>query len=138
MYLSGSLFNLVDLETLYLQKLGAACVAAYNAYEMCRALPSVGFLAMDARHCAGIDMANLMAYAASVGSAAAKRNKDAIGFIGNATNATAHFFGQNTGFGTMPHALIGYAGSTLNAAKMFHETHPDDNLTVLVLSLIHI
>ncbi len=132
MYLSGSLFNLVDLETLYLQKLGAACVAAYNAYEMCRALPSVGFLAMDARHCAGIDMANLMAYAASVGSAAAKRNKDAIGFIGNATNATAHFFGQNTGFGTMPHALIGYAGSTLNAAKMFHETHPDDNLTVLV------
>ena len=73
MYLSGPLYHLVDLETLYLQKLGAACVAAYNAYEMCKALPNVSFLAMDARHCAGTDMADLMAYAASVGSAAAKR-----------------------------------------------------------------
>ncbi len=27
--------------------------------------------------------------------------------------------------GTMPHALIGYAGSTLRAAEMFHETFPD-------------
>jgi nicotinate phosphoribosyltransferase len=32
----------------------------------------------------------------------------------------------------MPHALIGYAGSTLRAAEMFHETFPDDNLFVLV------
>lgn len=132
MYLSGPLYHLVDLETLYLQKLGAACVAAYNAYEMCKALPNVSFLAMDARHCAGTDMADLMAYAASVGSAAAKREVAAAGFIGNATDATAHYFGQPVGFGTMPHALIGYAGSTLRAAEMFHETHPDDNLTVLV------
>src|SRR5215469_11262590 len=29
-YLTGSLEHLVDLETLYLQKLGPACVAAYN------------------------------------------------------------------------------------------------------------
>ncbi|MBV9527646.1 hypothetical protein, partial [Sphingomonas sp.] len=36
------------------------------------------------------------------------------------------------GRGTMPHALIGYAGSTLRAAEMFHETFPDENLTVLV------
>ena len=132
MYLSGSLFHLVDLETLYLQKLGAACVAAYNAYEMCKALPRAAFLAMDARHCAGTDMADLMAYAASVGSAAAKREVGAVGFVGNATDATAHYFGQPVGFGTMPHALIGYAGSTLKAAQMFHATHPDDNLTVLV------
>jgi nicotinate phosphoribosyltransferase len=132
MYITGSLFHLVDLETLYLQKLGAACVAAYNAYEMCKALPSVSFLAMDARHCAGTDMADLMAYAASVGSAAARSDVGAIGFIGNATEATAHYFGQPSGFGTMPHALIGYAGSTLRAAQMFHETHPTENLTVLV------
>lgn len=132
MYISGSLYHLVDLETLYLQKLGAACVAAYNAYEMCRALPGAAFLAMDARHCAGTDMADLMAYAASVGSNAARRDAGATGFIGNATDATAHYFGQNIGLGTMPHALIGYAGSTLRASQLFHKTHPNDNLTVLV------
>ena len=32
LYLSGSLYHLVDLETVYLQKLGPPCVAAYNAY----------------------------------------------------------------------------------------------------------
>jgi nicotinate phosphoribosyltransferase len=26
---------LIDLETLFLQKLGPPCVAAYNAYNMC-------------------------------------------------------------------------------------------------------
>jgi nicotinate phosphoribosyltransferase len=132
LYLSGSLRHLIDLETLYLQKLGAACVAAYNAFEMCRALPAVAFMAMDARHNAGTGMAELMAYAASVGSAAAKRGAGAVGFIGNATNATAHYFGQRLGYGTMPHALIGYAGTTLQAARMFHETHPDESMTVLV------
>ena len=32
----------------------------------------------------------------------------------------------------MPHSLIGYAGSTLRAAEMFHETFPDEPMTVLV------
>ena len=32
----------------------------------------------------------------------------------------------------MPHAIIGYAGSTLRAAEMFVEIFPDDPLTVLV------
>lgn len=131
-YVTGSLFHLVDLETLLLQKIGAACVAAYNAYAMCVDLPHVAFLAMDARHCAGTEMAELMAYAASVGSNAARTAAGAKGFIGNATDATAHFFGQPGGLGTMPHALIGYAGSTLRAAEMFHETFPDDPITVLV------
>ena len=131
-YISGSLFHLVDLETIYLQKLGASCVAAYNAYAMCVDLPKTGFLAMDARHCAGAEMAEMMAYAASVGSAAARREVSAVGFIGNATDATAHFFGNAEGRGTMPHALIGYAGSTVRAAEMFHETFPDETLTVLV------
>ncbi|MBM3554538.1 MAG: nicotinate phosphoribosyltransferase [Alphaproteobacteria bacterium] len=131
-YVTGSMAELVDLETLYLQKLGPPCVAAYNAYAMCCDLPQVGFLAMDARHCAGAEMAEMMAYAASVGSTAAKRDVGAVGFIGNATDATAHYFGNAQGFGTMPHALIGYAGSTLKAAEMFHATHPDQPLTVLV------
>jgi nicotinate phosphoribosyltransferase len=132
LYITGSLFHLVDLETVYLQKLGPACVAAYNAYAMCVDLPKTGFMAMDARHCAGAEMAEMMAYAASVGSAAAKREVGAVGFIGNATDATASFFGNEKGRGTMPHALIGYAGSTLRAAEMFHEAFPDEGLTVLV------
>lgn len=132
MYISGSFHELVDLETLFLQKLGAACVAAYNAAAMCVDLPNVAFMAFDARHCTGPDMAELMAYAASVGSARAARKVGAIGFVGNATDATAHYFGQDRGLGTMPHALIGYAGSTIRAAEMFHDTHPDEPLTVLV------
>jgi nicotinate phosphoribosyltransferase len=129
-YISGSFTALVDLETLLLQKIGPACVAAHNAYQMCLALPKVAFLAMDARHCAGTDMQVSMAYACSVGSEAARR-EGALGFIGNATDATAHFFGVPHGFGTMPHALIGYAGSTLRAAEMYAETFPDEPLTVL-------
>jgi nicotinate phosphoribosyltransferase len=132
MYLHGSFRHLVDLETIFLQKLGPACVAAHNAYTMCTDMPYAGFLAMDARHCAGAEMAEMMAYAASVGSARAQQEAGAKGFVGNATDETAHFFGQAHGLGTMPHALIGYAGSTLRAAEMYFETFPDDPLTVLV------
>src|SRR6266446_2502535 len=99
LYLTGPLYHLVDLETVLLQKIGPACVAAYNASAMCADLPGVAFLAMDARRCAAA--------------------------------ATAHFFGQATGMGTMPHALIGYAGSTVRAAEMFHETFAGEALTVL-------
>jgi nicotinate phosphoribosyltransferase len=132
MYISGSMAHLVDLETVLLQKLGPPCVAAFNAFLMCSDLPYVSFIAMDARHCAGAEMAEMMAYAASVGSAKARREANAKGFIGNANDATAHYFGQARGLGTMPHALIGYAGSTLRAAEMFHDTFPDDNLFVLI------
>ena len=78
------------------------------------------------------EMTELMAYAASVGSARAKRKVEAVGFVGNATDATAHYFGQSRGFGTMPHAMIGYAGSTLRAAEMYDECFPDEPMTVLV------
>jgi nicotinate phosphoribosyltransferase len=133
MYVTGPFFHLVDLETVLLQKLGPACVAAYNAFQMCSELPGVAFLAMDARHCAGSEMAELMAYAASVGSARAKRKiEGAVGFVGTSVDLGAHFFGQEKGLGTMPHALIGYAGSTVRAAEMFHETFPDEPMTVLV------
>ena len=132
MYITGSFFHLVDLETIFLQKLGPACVAADNAWTLCADMPKSAFLAMDARHCAGREMAEMMAYAASVGSARAKRKVGAVGFIGNATHATAHYFGREYGLGTMPHALIGYAGSTLRAAEMFHETFPTEGMTVLV------
>ncbi|MGE5478777.1 MAG: hypothetical protein ACM3Q1_19155 [Bacteroidales bacterium] len=128
---TGSFYDLVDCETLLLQKLGAACVAAYNAYQMCVDLPHVAFLAMEARHCAGAEMHELMGYAASVGSTAARRAEGAVGFVGTSTDAAAPYFGTASGKGTMPHALIGYAGSTLRAAEMFHETYPDDDLVIL-------
>src|ERR1700737_3068115 len=132
LYVTGPLYHLVDLETVLLQKLGPACVAAYNASAMCADLPKVAFLAMDARHCAGAEMAEMMASAASVGAQHARRGAGAVGFVGGATEATAHYFGQEKGMGTMPHALIGYAGSTLRAAEMFHETFPGEAMTVLV------
>ncbi len=129
-YLSGNLLHLSEMETILLQKIGPACIAAHNAWQMCLMLPNVAFLAMEARHCAGAEMQDMMAYACSVGSAAAKR-EGAVGFIGNANDGTAHWFGNERGFGTMPHSLIGYAGSTLRAAEMFHETFPGEPMTVL-------
>jgi nicotinate phosphoribosyltransferase len=132
LYVTGPLYHLVDLETVLLQKLGPPCVAAYNAWAMCSDLPKTAFLAMDARHCAGAEMAEMMAYAAAVGSAVARREAGAKGFVGGAADATAPFFGRDKGLGTMPHALIGYAGSTVRAAEMFREVFPQERLTVLV------
>jgi nicotinate phosphoribosyltransferase len=130
-YISGSFVELADLETIFLQKIGAACVAAHNAFQMCVALPKSAFLAMDARHCAGAEMQEIMAYAAAVGSRAAQR-EGAKGFVGNANDWTAHYFNAPKGYGTMPHALIGYAGSTVRAAEMFVAAYPEEDLTVLV------
>jgi len=130
-YVTGSFVALSDLETLALQKIGAACVAAHNAFQMAAALPRAAFLAMEARHCAGAEMQEIMAYGCAVGSRAAQA-EGAKGFIGNANDWTAHYFGAPKGYGTMPHALIGYANSTLRAAQMFHETFPGEPLTVLV------
>ena len=132
MYISGSMLLLVDLETALLQKIGATCVAAYNARSMVESLRKTSFLAMDARHCAGSDMADLMAYGAHVGSERVKSECEAIGFIGCATDKTAYLFENTKGLGTMPHALVGYAGSTLKAAEMFHATWPSQPLTVLI------
>lgn len=132
MFITGPLMHLTDLETIFLQRLGPPCVAAFNAFSMCTDLPYAAFIAMDARHCAGAEMADMMAYAASVGSERARRQSKAKGFVGSSTDATASWFGAPHGVGTMPHALIGYAGSTVRAAEMYHETYPDETLTVLV------
>lgn len=131
LYITGRMDHLLETETHFLQKIGAPSVAAMNARDMCLALPNVEFLAMDARHCAGMEMANMMAYAASVGSKAAQQ-KNAKGFIGNATDATSHYFDNKSGLGTMPHAFIGAYNSTLDAAIAFRENNPNTPLTVLV------
>ncbi len=128
---TGSFAALVELETIVLQQTGVACVSAYNAFKMAMNLKKVSFIDMHARHATGEDFSLLAAYGASVGSRMAKLN-GAIGFVGSSQDLTAHFYGQEHGIGTMPHGVIGYAGSTLRAAQMFVETHPQDNLTVLV------
>ena len=132
MYITGPFSKLVDLETIYLQLIGPSSVAAYNAYIMCRDMPKTSFLAMDARHCAGASMHDLMAYGASVGSNKAKKENKAKGFIGTSCASTAHYFGKKQGLGTMPHAFIGFAKSTLNAAQLFYHAFPDEDMTVLV------
>jgi len=128
---TGSFAALVELETLILQRVGVACVSAYNAYKMAMNLDKVAFIDMHARHSPGDDLSLLAAYGASVGSRMAKLG-GAVGFIGSSQDLTARYYGQANGIGTMPHGIIGYAGSTLRAAQMYVETYPQDNLTVLI------
>ena len=80
----------------------------------------------------GAEMQELMVYGASVGSERARREADAVGFVGTANDATAPLLATERGLGTMPHALIGYAGSTVRAAQMFAAQYPAEPLTVLV------
>jgi nicotinate phosphoribosyltransferase len=125
--ITGSMKKLSEIETLLLQKVGFPCVSANNAYEMCRAIPSAGFMDMHARHGSGAEMNILAAYGAKVGSEAARAaDRTVKGFVGSSQDLTAPFFGANGGMGTMPHALVGYAGGDVLAAmKLFNETLPD-------------
>ncbi|MDA8004230.1 MAG: nicotinate phosphoribosyltransferase [Alphaproteobacteria bacterium] len=132
LYVKGPFVHLADLETLLLQKIGAPCVAAHNAYRIARALPKTAFIAMDARHCAGAEMSEAMAYAAAVGSDRARRVDGAVGFIGASTDAAARAFGQKSGLGTMPHAWVGHCGSTLEAAVRYEKQWHNEDITVLV------
>lgn len=77
-------------------------------------------------------MCIICAYGASVGSNTAKI-QGAKGFIGSANDITSQFFGAEKGMGTMPHAVIGYAGGTLESVKMYIQANPDD---VNIISLV--
>ena len=125
--ITGSMKQLSEIETLMLQKTGFPCVAANNAYEMCLAIPSASFMDMHARHGSGAEMNILAAYGAKVGSEAARAaNKAVKGFIGSSQDLTAPFFGAAQGMGTMPHALVGYAGGdVLEALKLFNTSLPE-------------
>ncbi len=127
MEVTGSMKKLSEIETLLLQKTGFPCVSANNAYEMCRAIPSSAFMDMHARHASGAEMNILAAYGAMVGSNAAKRDDPNVrGFVGSSQDLTAPFFGAGQGMGTMPHALVGYAGGDVLAAlKLFAQTLPE-------------
>ena len=127
MEITGSMAKLSEIETLLLQKTGFPCVSANNAYEMCRAIPTAGFMDMHARHASGAEMNILAAYGAAIGSEAARRADPKVkGFIGSSQDLTSPLFGADAGMGTMPHALVGYAGGdVLEAMKLFQATIPD-------------
>jgi len=110
--IEGPFTELVELETLWLQRLGFTQTCAYNAYKMSLALPNVPFLDMHGRHATGDDMVKAAAYGAAVGSKTA-RLQGAKGFIGTSNDLTAEYFPIKHGLGTMPHAIIGYAGVVL-------------------------
>jgi len=144
LYVTGSMAKLSPIETTLLQRVGFACVSAFNAMNMCLAMKKSAFLAMDARHCPGDDLHLLAEYGASVGSKTA-RIQGAKGFVGTSTAIAAPLFGGKDGLGTMPHALIGYAkalkasqgeadvNATLEALKLYVEAFPDEKTyTVLV------
>ncbi len=128
MEVTGPFSQLSELETLMLQKVGLPCVAASNAYEMCRAMPSSAFMDMHARHGSGPEMNLLAAFGAAVGSKAA-RDEDStiVGFTGSSQDLTAPLFGAERGMGTMPHALIGFTGGdVVEATKLFLEALPEN------------
>lgn len=131
----GPFAQLAEAETLILQKVGFPCVCADNAYEMCRAVPYAAFIDMHARHAPGAEINLLAAYGAAVGSIAAKHaDTDVRGFIGSSQDLTAPFYGLDKGVGTMPHALIGYAGGdAVEALRRFVSSVPEtQNVTALV------
>jgi nicotinate phosphoribosyltransferase len=133
--IEGPYSKLSEIETLVLQKVGIPSVAAFNAYSMCRSLPGAAFMDMHARHASGAEMNLLAAYGAAVGSHAARAENDGVkGFVGSSQDLTAPLFGREKGIGTMPHALIGYAGGDLvEALKMFVATAPEvQNVVALV------
>lgn len=132
MTITGPFSKLVELETLWLQRLGFTQVCAYNAYKMSLSLPQVPFLDMHGRHATGDDMMIAAAYGAAVGSKTA-RLQGAKGFIGTSNDLTAHFYPIKVGLGTMPHAVVGYAGDNLAATKMYVEANPEDDKVIALV-----
>src|SRR5207237_1706700 len=132
---TGSMAKLSEIETLLLQKTGFPCVCANNAYEMCRAIATAGFMDMHARHASGAEMNLLASYGAAVGSEAARRADAKVkGFIGSSQDLTAPLFGAEAGMGTMPHALVGYTGGdVLEAMKLFERLVPEARTLVALV-----
>ncbi|MFN0264093.1 hypothetical protein ACKTEK_09485 [Tepidamorphus sp. 3E244] len=124
-----------EAETVLLQKIGFPCVCANNAYEMCRAVPYAAFIDMHARHASGAEMNLLAAYGAAVGSDAARAKDPSVrGFTGSSQDLTAPLYGQKSGTGTMPHALVGYTdGDVVQALKYLAPILPE---TAPVIGLV--
>ncbi|MFL1780642.1 Nicotinate phosphoribosyltransferase [Candidatus Hepatincolaceae symbiont of Richtersius coronifer] len=130
-FVEGYFSFLSELETLLLQKVGPTCICAWHAYIMSRTLPKVEFISMVARHCCNPDMVFFLEYGVAVGSTLAQKEGN-CGFIGCSTKASSKLFNAPHAIGTMPHSLVGYAGSTLKAAQLYYDTFKPIKMTVLV------
>ncbi|MCD8525991.1 MAG: nicotinate phosphoribosyltransferase [Alphaproteobacteria bacterium] len=133
-FITGRLSKLVKTETMFLQRVGAVGVAAYNALKCVEQLPDVPFFTAGARHCVGLEMVEAMEYAAHMGTVAAQKKlgPHVKGFVNSAVNAASHFFDKDTGGGTTPHIMIGLFDSTLEAAIKYREVCPDEPFVMLV------
>jgi len=120
--ITGKFTDLVEHETLLLQKLGWPSVCAYNAFQQVDSAHDNGwkFLDMAARHCPDVETVRMSAYAAHV-----------AGFSGTSTQIGADTY-DGLALGTMPHAYIGAFESTADAAEAFAKALPDVPLIVLV------
>ncbi len=130
-FLEGNFTELVELETLILQKIGLPCICAYNSYRISLSLKQTPFMAMEARHTSGKEMLYLTSYGCALGSKMATK-EGAKGFIGTSVEEFCHLYTYKKAMGTMPHALIGYCKSTLHAAKLYYEYINNTDITVLV------
>ena len=110
--ITGSMAKLSEIETLLLQKTGFPCVAANNAYEMCRAIPTAGFHGHACAPCerCGDEHARRLWRRGRQRGGRKRADPKVKGFIGSSQDLTAPFFGASGGMGTMPHALVGYTG----------------------------
>jgi len=141
LYYSGPSSVVTELETGILQRIVPA-IPAYklggylqraqeSAKQIVLSYPDKPIIEMSARH-DPVGTHVLFAAAAARGSAAAQAvNPAAVGYIGTSTDEASPYFNKKSGIGTMPHALINYAGSTLAAAQMFRAEFPEVPLVIL-------
>ena len=120
----GPLSLLAELETQVNQHVGWTCACAAKAREMVlvrdELAPTVKLFDFSARHVLpGGLPTQLTSYAAHL-----------AGFDGCSTKIAAELWdGQPVG--TMPHLLVGAAGSTLKAAKMYLQRFPNESVVIL-------
>ena len=131
LYLTGSYFQLSECETISIAKAGCClCGSSECLSYVCRTSPYLFYLHGSEALC-GMGHAGYDGLCCKRREQGRKKEFGAEGFSGGASKATAHYFGKEKGMGTMPHALIGYYNSTLEAAKRFRELHSDKPFVVL-------
>ena len=115
--LEGKLSQLINVETELLQKIGSVGASAYCGKKLVEAAGEIPLIDMHARHNSSSSAAIDITYAAKL-----------AGFQSTSIENPWKL----PVVGTMPHALIGAFGSTVEAAEAFHSSFPDVPLVVLV------
>lgn len=118
----GRALDLMEHETVILQKLGWPSLCCYEAQRIVNAVgeQDINIMDMSARHCPGAESVMMASYAAYV-----------AGFTSCSTDLGGSTFG-GSGRGSMPHAFIGAFGSTVEAAVAYARSVPDERVIVLV------